>query len=213
MKLFMERLKPSRFRPVRHAILQYSMRQPETPIHFRECSKLPIDNSKSIRAPIICLFDLDSPAAIFWTIRAIIIASIKGSVSRALSHVFKERLETQPPSITDGNATSSITAKMRATPSETPREHQRPDGVFRSPATSGSLAVSSKCAPNRLDLKAATAFGMPIPQMRAIDHNRHPAFTQARPFRPAAACVSAVFSSQPPKFLSRQGQCFRHSSE
>jgi len=82
-------------------------------------------------APVVGLFFVGSPTAVFKRIRSVIIDAFKAHIRRTRTHVCKEIFKRIPPTITNRNSTCSVFVVAGMVLIVTSAFHRAPSAVFR----------------------------------------------------------------------------------
>lgn len=128
-------------------------------------------------AAIICLLFGGRPSAILWSIRAVVVDTVKRHPARRMPHVGEEIGELKP-SLANGDASPAVTGVGGVIRIDAATDHLAP-AVVNAAASQSMLLVRARL--NYFALQASARFRMASRQIRLGDDRRIPAITAAKP--------------------------------
>jgi hypothetical protein len=141
------------------------------------------------------------PAAVLWTVWAVIVDAVKRVVLWCCTHVAKERLEAVKPFVAHPDPASAVVVVVRMALVAAALLHAVPDGALASGFPASGLSVRGGACDDSLSHQAAAAFGVAVTKRHPRNRLGGSTVALAQPERARGAvwgfrCSAAVDNGQ-----------------
>lgn len=141
---------------------------------------LAVPCNQPIASAVPGLFGSSGPSDVSRLVSLAVVDPIKGMAwAGAAPHVCQERLEAVSPTVTNGNASASVSVLVPPFAIATSVNHAGPRLVFRSPTTLATFPVSGNASTKHFVSQAATTQDVTVAKLRWVGKADRPAVASA----------------------------------